>query len=52
MATTLESREIEAVGVYGTVGAIGVPSVHDFEAKLSCTVYDPKFHIVRLNRSK
>lgn len=51
-ASTPESREVEVVGVFDTVASIGVPSIHGIEAKLPWSKDDPKFHNVRLNRSK
>lgn len=57
-ACTAESREIEVVGIFDTVGAIGVPSVHGWEPKLPHQILglgskpDPAFHNVRLNRSE
>ncbi|KAJ4356011.1 uncharacterized protein N0V89_004037 [Didymosphaeria variabile] len=50
-AQTSESREIELVGVFDTVGAIGMPSMHGFEARLPWKEDDPKFHNVKLNRN-
>ncbi|KAI1323377.1 hypothetical protein F5Y16DRAFT_403486 [Xylariaceae sp. FL0255] len=50
-ATTAESREIEVVGVYDTVGALGIPSVLGFEIGLPFGPDKKGFHNVQLNRT-
>lgn len=47
-----ESREIEVVGVYDTVGALGLPSILGYDVKLPFGPDKPGFHNVQLNRSK
>lgn len=47
-----ESHEVEVVGVFDTVGSLGVPTVLGFEAKLPWSADELQFHNVSLNRSK
>lgn len=53
-ARTVESREIEIVGVYDTVGALGMPSLRGYEVGwlLGYNPKDYEFFNVRLNRSR
>lgn len=44
--------DIEVVGVFDTVGAIGLPSMHGYKARLPFGPDKTGFHNVRLNRSK
>ncbi|KAI4592502.1 hypothetical protein KJ359_011084 [Pestalotiopsis sp. 9143b] len=52
-ARTVESREIEIVGVYDTVGALGMPSLRGYEVGwlLGYNPKDYEFFNVRLNRN-
>ncbi|KAI8624359.1 hypothetical protein F5Y19DRAFT_319189 [Xylariaceae sp. FL1651] len=50
-ARTAESREIEVVGVYDTVGALGMPSILGFEVSLPFGPDKKGFHNVQLNRN-
>lgn len=47
-----ESREVEVVGVFDTVGSLGLPSIHGLDLKEVLGLDKDGYHNVALNRSE